>query len=63
MFRFYPKEHKNLNLPEKNVAGNKWEGAKINFPPRTLKKFKSFFAAFPMAYIAIFYFLFGETHN
>ena len=56
MFRFYPREPKNLSLPEKNVSGNIWGGAKVNFPPRPLNKFESFFAAFPMAFIAFFLF-------
>ena len=35
-----------------SVALTIWGGSKVNFPPRTLNKFKSFFAEFPEALIA-----------
>ena len=38
-----------------NVSGDMWEGAKVNFPLRTLNKIQKFFAVFPMVFNAVFF--------
>ena len=55
--------HYTSTSPSHLSAGNIWGGVKVNFPPSTLNKFKSFLLRFLWHLSQFFYFLFEETHN
>ena len=53
-----PRGPKNFSLPEKKVSGNIWFALKLIYPIGLLRKFRSFFAAFPTELITIYFYFF-----